>query len=425
MPAVLFQGLRAGAPPMSSKGITRVLAAEGVSNFGSMLSRLAIPWLATLTLQASPLQMAALVVADVVAAAVGSLWLGAWVDRSGKRAVMLWCDGLRAASLAGLAALAWWGGLGFATVLIVAALNGLLASAFELARSAWMAQRVAVDELPRRNAQLSALGSVSETLAFALGGWLFQGLGAAWSLAVDAGSYLVSGLCLRGVSEVPGVAAAATGPRPWRQLAQASWAAWRSLRAQPALRTLTRVESLLAFATALSGTSYMIFVSRDLALPTGELGMVFALGGLGAVLGAALAPALGRRLGSGGAMGLGLLACTAGASTVPLATQAGWLALACLALQQVVGDAGHALYGVHDRTWRQTAVPAERLAQVDAGIRAAGQLATLAGGLVGGLAGEWLGARSVLWLAAAVTAAAAALALRSSAFSAALPPPPP
>ena len=29
----------------------RVLAAEGISNFGSMLSRLAIPWLATLVLR--------------------------------------------------------------------------------------------------------------------------------------------------------------------------------------------------------------------------------------------------------------------------------------------------------------------------------------------------------------------------------------
>ena len=37
-----------------------VLAAEGVSNFGSMLSRLAIPWLAALVLQATPSKMAAL-----------------------------------------------------------------------------------------------------------------------------------------------------------------------------------------------------------------------------------------------------------------------------------------------------------------------------------------------------------------------------
>eukprot|EP01036_Dinobryon_divergens_P057475 gene57475-76738_t len=44
-----------------------VLAAEAMSNFGAMLSRLSIPWLAALVLQATPLQMGGLLVADVVA----------------------------------------------------------------------------------------------------------------------------------------------------------------------------------------------------------------------------------------------------------------------------------------------------------------------------------------------------------------------
>ena len=92
---------------MQADRFNRVLAAESASNFGSMLSRLALPWLAALVLQATPLQMAALLVADVAAAALGSLLLGGWVDRHGKRFVMLWADGLRCALLA-LLALATW-----------------------------------------------------------------------------------------------------------------------------------------------------------------------------------------------------------------------------------------------------------------------------------------------------------------------------
>ena len=62
-----------------------------------------------------------------------------------------------------------------------------------------MAQSAAPERLPARNAQLSAAGSISETLAFALGGWLYQLLGAVLALAVDALSYLLSALCLVGV----------------------------------------------------------------------------------------------------------------------------------------------------------------------------------------------------------------------------------
>ena len=170
------------------------------------------------------------------------------------------------------------------------------------------------------------------------------------------------------------------------------------------------VEGLLAFSGALSGTAYMIFVSRDIGLPTGQLGMIFAMGGLGSVLGAALAPRLGRHFGSGRTMALGLAVYTLGIMCVPLVPAAGGLAIGLLLGQQIVGDAGHALYGVHDRTLRQTAVPPELLARADAGIRSVGQAATLAGALAGGAIGSALDARAVLWCAVVFAGLAAAWA---------------
>lgn len=398
---------------MTDRDFPRVLAAEGISNFGSMLSRLAIPWLAVLTLQATPSQLAALLVADVAAAALGALLLGSVVDRSGKRAAMLMCDGFRALVLGLLAWGAWHGGLIFTLLLAAAAANGLLTVAFELARSAWMAQRTELGELSRRNAQLSVTGSVSEAAAFAIGGWLYQGLGAALALGVDACSYLASALCLRGVREAPSVASERVAPdaaTAWRQLLKDSADGLRAVVSRPLLRTLAGIESLLAFSMALAGTSVMIFVSRDIGLPTGWLGMIFALGALGSIAGASLAPLLGRRFGPGRTMACGLALYTIGAACVPLMGSAGVVAVVLLVTQQIVGDAGHTLHDVHDRTLRQTAVLPALLARADAGIRSAGKLATLVGALVGGALGDALGARSVLWVAVAAGAAAALLA---------------
>ncbi len=415
---------------MQREDFPRVLAAESVSNFGSMLSRLAIPFLAALQLQATPAQMAALLVADVVAGAVGSLWLGGLIDRHGKRAAMLLADGLRCALLAALALTAWAGVVSMLLLVLASATSGLLTVAFELARSAWMAQRVADADLPRRNAQLSVAGSLSETAAFAIGGWLYQGLGAALSLAVDALSYALSALCLRGVAEVPAVSAE---PEPtqsaWQALRQAMLqdlaVGLRAVADRPLLRALVAVEALLKFSMALTGTAYMIYVTRDVALPTGPTGMVAALGALGAVAGASLAPRLGRTLGPGWTMTLGLSAFAIGAACIPMAQVAsaanaasaasatqglGWAAVAWLVAHQIVGDAGHVMHDVHDRTLRQTAVPDALLARVDAGIRSAGQLALLAGAVVGGVIGSATDARTVLWLAAAIAALAAGVA---------------
>ena len=375
-----------------------------------MSSRLAIPWIATLSLAASPLAMGGLVAADVLAGALGAVLLAGSIDRAGKRAVMLGCDVLRAAVLAALALLAWQGEMNMAILVAAAAANGMLTIAFEMARSAWVAQRVEASRRPQRNAQLSMAASLSETAAFALGGWVFQWTGAAIALAVDALSFVLSAGCLRGVPEAPPAAPAeapAEAPvTPLDRLIGDARAGLRTLLTQPALRALAVIEVLLALGGSLAATSYMIFVARDVGFTTGSLGMIFATGGLGAVAGAALAPWLGRRLGPGRAMTLGLTLAALGAACIPLVAASGWLGAALLVAHQIIGDGGRTLHDVHDRTLRQTATPAALLARTDAGLRTAGQLATLVGAVAGGALATALGTRTSLGLSAALIASA-------------------
>ena len=393
-----------------TRAFGRVLAAEGISNFGSMLSRLAIPWIATLSLAASPLAMGGLVVADVLAGALGAVLLAGSVDRNGKRAVMLGCDLMRAAVLALLALLAWQSWLSFPVLVAAAAANGMLTVGFEMARSAWVAQRVEAGRLPQRNAQLSMAGSVSETAAFALGGWVFQWTGAAIALAVDALSFALSALCLRSVPETPPALPASVRVAPLDKLIGDARAGVRAVLAQPALRALAAIEVLLALGGSLGATSYMIFVARDIGFTTGSLGMIFATGGLGAIAGAALAPWLGRHLGPGRAMALGLALAALGAACIPLVAASGLLGGTLLIAHQIIGDGGRAVHDVHDRTLRQTATPAALLARTDAGIRTAGQCATLVGAVAGGAFASALGTRSSLWVSAALIGGAAIVA---------------
>ena len=104
-------------------------------------------------------------------------------------------------------------------------------------------------------------------------------------------------------------AASTSGAAPaWQALWHDAAEGLRALAARPVLRALAGIEVLLAFAMALGGTSYMIYVSRDVGLPTGQLGLIFALGGLGSVLGAGVAPWLGRTIAPGRTMAVGLAA---------------------------------------------------------------------------------------------------------------------
>lgn len=395
---------------MIDPGFRRVLAAEVVSNFGSMLSRLVIPWLAALALNATPFEMGLLVVADVIAGAGASLLLGVVVDRKGKRAVMLAADLARAALLGLLAWLALTHQLSLWMLVLAGATRGLLTAAFELARSAWVAQRIEAGQLPAANAQLAAGGSIAETAAFALGGWLYQWLGALLALLIDAASYLVSALCLRGVRETVVAPSAPQQPGALlRSLYTEARAGIGALAEAPALKAVASSEVLVSLGSSLAGTSYMIFVARDLGFSTGVLGLIFATGGLGSIAGAALAPRLGRRCGSTGAMLLGLALLALGASCTPLAPGATLVGAGLLVAQQIVGDSGHTVYEVQNRTLRQTAVPPALLARVDAGIRILGQLATLVGAIGGGALATLAGARSALVLSAVLFASAGAV----------------
>jgi Na+/melibiose symporter-like transporter len=246
----------------------------------------------------------------------------------------------------------------------------------------------------QHNAQLSMVGSLSESAAFAAGGWLYQALGAAFALTIDALSYLGSGWLLRGVREAPIVdVPLARIESRWTRWRREQREGWRTVLEHASLRLLPSIDALRCFGAGLAGMSHVVYVERDLALPTGIQGMVFAPGGLGSVAGAVMVPRLGARAGAGRAMGFGLALTGVGAACVPLAADAGAVAIALLVAHQIVGDGGMTINDVHDRALRQTAVGPAFLARVDAGLRGIEYLATLLRAAVGGLLGTLASAR--------------------------------
>ena len=165
-----------------------------------------------------------------------------------------------------------------------------------------------------------------------------------------------------------------------------------------------------------ASTTYMIYVSRDVAFPTGTLGLLFALGGIGSLFGSWLTARTANRIDARSWLVGSLALWALGSVATPLATTAGLLGIVLIATQQIVGDAGGMAYHIADRTLRQTHAPLELLARVDASVRTLGYTATLVGALVSGMLAERYGARALLFASSAligVAALTAALLLRA------------
>lgn len=399
---------------MTSPGFRRVFAADVVSTFGSLMSRLALPWLAVLVLGAGPAAMALLAMADVAAAAVAALLLGALVDRLPNRSTMIVCDLLRAFALLAIPLLAWSGHLSIGVLVAVVAFNGALNAAFELAQSAWIARHTALTDLAGRNSTLAAGGAVTEAASFGLTGWLFQWLGAAVALVADAATYLASAWLLLRVEERAPPSTEAAGNRTVGHALHAFAAevrdGVRTVAAQPTLRALAAVAALTSFGSSFAATTYMIYVARDLAFPTGTLGLIFALGGIGSLAGAWLTARLAPRVQPQRVLIAGLFVWALGSAAAPLAASASLAGVLLLCAQQLIGDAGGIAVQIADRTLRQTHTPATHLARVDASIRTVSHACTLAGALVSGTLAEIHGARPLLFASSALVGLAGVLA---------------
>ena len=406
---------------MSSSSFRRVFAAEVVSTFGSLMSRLAIPWLAVLVLKAEPTAMAWRAMADVAAGALAALLLGALVDRWPKRRTMIASDLLRAAVLFTVPVMAYFGALSIGWLVVVVAVNGALTVAFELAQSAWIARSTAHGDLTQRNSALAAGGAVTEAASFGVTGWLFQWLGAIVVMVMDALTYVASALMLAKITEPPPlqdeVPAVATPRDRVRALATDVQAGLRATAADPVLRALAVVATLTAFAMSFASTTYMIYVARDIGFETGVLGVLFALGGIGSLAGSWLTARMAQRIDPRAWLVGSLALWTVGSVATPFATTAALAGLVLIAAQQIVGDAGGMAYHIADRTLRQTHAAPSMLARVDASVRTLGYSATLVGALVSAVLAEQFGARALLFASSALlglAALAAALLLNRS-----------
>jgi predicted MFS family arabinose efflux permease len=393
----------AASRSLSASAFRLVFAADMVSLFGSLVSRVALPFVAILFLQARPFEVALLSVADIVAGFASALLIAPWIDRWPKRRTMLCADIARAALLAAVPLGAWAGWLAMPGLLAIALVCGVLNIGFELAYSALLPRLVDRDQLLAANSRIAAGQAVVETASFGLGGWLVQWLTAPVAVWADALSYVGSALLIWRVRVDEDRAAspadsASSGAAAW--LAE-TLAGLAIVRRDPVLRALAAVEFCVAGGFQMYGAMFLLFVARDIGFAPGVLGMIFALGGLSSFAGALLGERLARRASAGPLMMGGLALATLAMFLPPLVVGAGVAGAALLIAQQLVGDGGHTVYLVNDNVLRQSRAPKQALARVNAGIRFIGLAAMLLGALAGALVGEAWGARSALLVAAA------------------------
>ncbi len=111
---------------------------QSISEFGSQISQLAIPWLAAVGLHATPLEFSILNVLGFLPFILFALPAGVWVDRLRRKPILIIGDGARAVLLAYIP-LAW--ALGFLDIWQLMALQfviGIFTVFFDIAYQSYL-----------------------------------------------------------------------------------------------------------------------------------------------------------------------------------------------------------------------------------------------------------------------------------------------
>jgi MFS family permease len=375
----------------------RVWSAATISVFGSFVTRIALPFVAILTLHAGPFDIAVLRSLELVAALLVGFVAGAWVDRLRRRPILVWADLGRAALLSTVPLGALGGWLTLTQVYVVAALAAILTTFFDVADRAYLPTIVPRSELVRANGALAATSSAVEFAAFGVAGFLVKLLTAPIAIAIDAVSFVVSAALLGTIRQPEPPPPPAADREPVLDEIREGL---RLVAQDPVLRGLVGGSMGLAAMWGIFGATWLLFVTDDLHLDPALVGVIAALGGFGSLLGALLAERATARFGIGRVVVASLLLAALGNLLTPLAPAAlPVVAVACLLGQQVIGDSAVTVFDVTEVSVRQARVDDRRLGRVNATVRVAMVLAQLVATLGGGLLAEAIGLRGATFVA--------------------------
>ena len=264
-----------------------------VTTLGAQASSIIYPLL-ILALTASPAQASLATALRIVPYLLLSLPVGALIDRWDRRRVMIVCHVARGAVIVTLPLAMAFDALTVAHIYLVAVVEGALHVFFNIAETAALPRVVERAELPQATAQNQAGFAAAGVVGPALGTWLYQVAGKGVPFVVDAFTHLLGALALWRMRTSFTPAPAIKRPDLRAEVIEGLRWLWNH-RLIRDMALITCGLNFLSTATPL----LLIVLAKEQGASEAQIGLVFSIGGLGAILGAIVGGQIQRRFSFG------------------------------------------------------------------------------------------------------------------------------
>jgi MFS family permease len=390
-------------------GFQRFWWGEAISGFGAAVTLLALQTLVVVTLGGGAVEVGWLNAARWLPYLVLGLVVGALVDRVRRRPVMVTTDLTRAVLLA-MIPVAWLlDALTLPLLLVVVVMFGTVSLVNDAASMSFVPRLVPRTQLQRAHARLDGADAVAQTAGPAVAGALIRIVGAPLAVLVDAVTYVFSAAMVATLGNVEEPTPSHPTKLHVRALATdirdgAQWVYRGSGLARLAVATHIWFAAQAVLLVVVAPYSFL-----QLDLSAFQLGLVYAVAGVGALMGAVLSTMVGGRLGTGGAIICTYVISSIGSVVMLTAAfvPAGWAAAAVLAAGQFVHGWAMGLGNSHEMSYRQALTPDALQARTNTTMRSLNRAVIVIVSPLAGLVADRLGYTPALAAAATVFAVSA------------------
>ncbi|AVQ80312.1 MULTISPECIES: MFS transporter [unclassified Variovorax] len=358
------------------------------------LSLAAVPLVAVLALKAGPGEIGFLAAIQTLPFLLVSMPLGLLADRMSRRRLMVWAEGLRAASLLMLLALVLWSKLGIAWLAVLGFLGAVGTVGFSVAAPALLPALVPSDALAVANGRLELARSAAFTAGPALAGALVAWAGASAAFVLAAVLSVSAVGLLSSLGEAPRVQAASRR-NPLLDVRDGARFVWRHELLRPMLMT----GAVFNISWFMLQAAYVPYAVRVLGLGAQAVGFTLAMYGAGMVFGALLTARAVAHMPFGRAIQIGPAAAVVAGALMAATLVVPSAALASLSF--FLFGAGPMVWVITSATLRQSVAPPAMLGRVSAVFLTINTGARPIGAALGGLVGATQGESACLLLALA------------------------
>jgi len=275
----------------------KLWSAETVSQFGTQVSQLALPFVAIVVLDASPFAVAALGTVEFLPFLLFTLPAGVWVDRLPRRAILIVADYGRALLLFTVPIAYAFDALTLPQLYVVGFLVGTFTVFFDVSYQSYLPSLVERDQIIEGNSKLEVSRTTAQISGPGVAGGLIGLITAPYAVLVDAVSFLASGAFLTAIRKEERKPVLADGARP--RMRTELWEGLQYVVRHPLLRPQAMCTGTSNFFSNVTFSIFLVYAVRTLDLSAEEVGLIFTLGGPGGLLGALLSQRITRRFGVG------------------------------------------------------------------------------------------------------------------------------